>query len=79
MNDGYRHSMCRACWRKYHHRRRSIGHETEKARRVIETCCFCLAQHHSGIQVAKNPADRKLKCANTHMSIELVKAKAERP
>ena len=66
MNDGYRHSLCRECWNKKRRGLRSSGHETPVNRRVSENCCFCLNKHKSGIQVAKNPQSRELRCGALH-------------
>lgn len=67
MNDGYRHSMCRACWKKRGPGASSTGHETPGRFRVRDTCCFCLKQHLSGIYVVKNPNSRELKCRGAHV------------
>jgi hypothetical protein len=67
MNDGYRHSMCKNCWRKRRPGRSSAGHETMPSRRPSEICCFCLEKHKSGILVANNPNSKELRCGGQHV------------
>jgi hypothetical protein len=65
MSDGYRHSMCRECWRKKRGGK-SVGFETPMNRRIFEVCCFCGSRHKSGIHVPKNPNSREVRCGNAH-------------
>jgi hypothetical protein len=79
MNDGYRHWMCRARWNKRQPKSGSAGREAPKGRRSFEIRCFGLNKHHSGIRVAKNPADSELRCGGSHESMAASRAKVAQP
>jgi len=62
MSNAWRHSICDSCWRFQNPGRDPVRLKGEYV--AWERCCFCGADHRSGIYVRKNSAD--MECNGEH-------------
>jgi hypothetical protein len=56
--DSWRHSICDPCWGRLCAERGEPGRSAVRVPaeyRDVETCCFCGAEHRSGIYVRGDP------------------------